>query len=89
MSTLGRRLTALEEIAEELRLRLRLRELAEERGISLETLMHHYEQCRARTAALRAQGLTDAQIEEEIARGMGLGVDELRAERDELLARFT
>jgi hypothetical protein len=87
MTNLGKRLTALEEIAEEMRLRP-VRELAEERGIPFARLMEAYEECRARTAELRAQGLTDEQITEATARRMGLSVDELRAKRDALLKRY-
>jgi hypothetical protein len=87
VSSLGKRLDALEEIAEQVRLRP-FRELAEERGIPLETLMHHYEECRARTAELRARGRTEEQILEATARRIGCTPDELRAKRDELLERF-
>ncbi len=86
-ANLNRRLDALEEIAEAMRLRP-FRELVKERGVPFERLMELYEEGRARAAALRARGLTDEQIEEAIAREMGLGVDELRARRDELRSRF-
>ena len=87
MSRLAKRLDALEAIAEQVRLRP-FRELAEERGIPLETLMRHYHQCRTRTAELRAQGRTDEQIIMATAERIGCTVDELKAKHDELRARF-
>ena len=91
MSNLSRRLTALEEIAEQARLRevdRVIREAAADRGVDPGRVMELYRECKARSAALRARGLTEAQIEAEIAAGLGLGVDELRARRDELLKRY-
>ena len=92
MSTgLTRRLTALEVFAEQCRRRefeRVIHELARERGVDPERLMELYRECRTRTATLRARGLTQDQIEEEIARGVGLGVDELRAKHDAILDRF-
>ena len=87
MSNLGKRLDALEQIAEEVRLRP-FRELAEERGVPFEALMRHYRECRARTAELRARGFTEGQILEAIAERVGCTPDELRAKRDALMARF-
>jgi hypothetical protein len=91
MSGLGKRLDALEQLAEDVRRREQervLRELAAERGVDFDRLMECYAACRERTATLRAQGLTEEQIEEDIAASRGLSVDELRAKRDELLERF-
>lgn len=92
MSTnLTRRLTALEQIAEDVRRReddQKLLELATERGIDVDRLREADERCRARTARLRAQGLTDGQITEAIARGMGIGPDELKARRAAIMERF-
>ena len=84
---LARRVDALEEIAEQVRLRP-FRELAALRGIPFETLMHYYEECKAHTAELRARGLTEEQILEATAQRIAPTVDELRAERDKLLERF-
>ena len=87
MSGLGKRLDALEEIAEQMRLRP-FRELAEERGISPDRLMEIYREVRAHNATLRARGFTEAQIAEATARRIGCTVEQLLAKRDELLARF-
>ena len=87
MSTLGRRLDALEQIVEDRRMRP-FRELAEEGGVPIETLLRHYRECRARTAELRARGLTDEQILDVTAERIGYTPDALRAERDALMARF-
>jgi hypothetical protein len=87
MSGLGRRLDALEEIAEELRLRP-FGELAEERGLSLDDLMERYAECQARTARRRAEGWTDAQIMADAAERTGHTVEEFRAEVDRLLERY-
>jgi hypothetical protein len=87
VTTLGRRLEALEEIAEEMRLRP-FRELAAERGVPYERLMATYREVKARNAELRAQGLTEEQILEATARRIGCTVGELLAKRDELLERF-
>ena len=86
-ANLSRRLTALEEIADEVRLRP-FRELADERGVAFETLMQHYRECRARTAELQARGFTEEQILETTAQRIGCTPDALRAERDALMERF-
>jgi len=88
MSTLNRRLDALEEIAEAIRLRP-FREIAEERGIPLEELMAIFERAKAETAELRSKGLTEDQIIAMKAEQLGMNPAELRREADELLARFT
>jgi hypothetical protein len=80
--TLTRRLDALEAPMRP------FRELAEERGVPIETLLRHYRECRARTAELRARGLTDEHILEATAERIGCTPDALRAERDALMARF-
>jgi hypothetical protein len=87
VSSLGKRLDALEEIAEQVRLRP-FRELAEERGISLDHLMERYAECQARTAQRRAEGWTDEQIMADAAERTGHTVEEFRAEVDRLLGRY-
>ena len=88
MSTLNRRLDALEEIAEAIRLRP-FREIAEERGIPLDELMAIFERAKAETAHLRAQGLGDDDIIRLKAQQLGMDPAQLQREADELLARFT
>ena len=92
MSTnLTRRLDALEEIAERARRRELeeiVRVLARECGVDTERVLELDDQGRARTAELRAHGLTDEQIAEAIARDRGLTVAELRARSDALLERL-
>ena len=87
MANLSRRLAALEEIAEELRLRP-FRELAAEHGVPFETLMELFAQAKAETARLRAEGLSEDEIVERHAARVGMTPAELRREADELLARF-
>ena len=87
MSGLGKRLTALEELAEEARLRP-FRELAEERGVPYERLMATYHEGKAHNAELRARGLTEEQIVGATAQRIGRTVEELLAKRDELLERY-
>ena len=91
MSTLGRRLDALEELAEECRHREReqiIGELALERGIPSERLLTPYQEQRARTAELRALGWTDDRIIAATAERIGCTVDELRARAAALMERF-
>lgn len=85
-TTLEKRLDALERIAEELRMRP-FRELAAERNVPFESLMGHYRECQARTARLRAQGYTNAQITEAAAQRLGLSVQELESRASRLLAK--
>jgi len=87
MSALGKRLDTLEAIAEEMRLRP-FRELAEERGISLDDLMERYAECQAQTARRRAEGWTDEQLIADAAERTGHRVEEFRAEVDRLLERY-
>ena len=87
MSTLNRRLDALEEIAEQMRLRP-YRELAEEHGVPFEELMAIFEQAKIETAELRSKGLTEDQIIAMKAERLDMDPAELRREADELLARF-
>ena len=87
MSELGRRLDALEEIAEEMRFRP-YRELAEERGISLDVLTGLFEKAKAETAQLRARGMSDDAIIRLKAERLRVDPAELRREADDLLARF-
>jgi len=84
---LGRRLDALEEIAEQMRLRP-YRELAEEHGVPFEELMAIFEQAKIETAELRSKGLTEDQIIAMKAERLDMDPAELRREADELLARL-
>ncbi len=65
------------------------RELAEEHGVSFGELMAIFEQAKAETARLRAEGLTEEQIIERKAADPGVSPEELRREADELLERST
>jgi hypothetical protein len=87
VTELGKRLDALEELAEEMRMRP-FRELAAERGVPYERLMAAYHEVRARNAELRAQGVTEERILEATARRIGCTPDALRAKRDALMARI-
>jgi hypothetical protein len=87
MSTLGKRLTALEEIAERMRLQP-IRELAAERGLDPARLNDLYEECRHRTERLRSQGLTEGQILALTAQRLGCTVEELQTRVDALRVRF-
>lgn len=91
MSTPRRRLEALEQLAEDIRLREQeevIRTLAGERGIPFEQLWERFRECQARTTEMRRRGLADAQIEEAAAQRIGCPVETLRARRDELIERF-
>jgi hypothetical protein len=87
MSGLGKRLTALEQIAEEMRLRP-FRELAEEHGIPFDRLMELWDEARAETARLRAEGLSDREIVALKATKSGADPDEMWREGEELAARL-
>jgi sulfopyruvate decarboxylase TPP-binding subunit len=84
---LGKRIDALEQIAEEVRLRP-LRILAEERGIPFEALMANIEQARAANDRLRAAGKSEREILEATAARVGVAPDELRRRADALRERF-
>jgi len=86
-ANLNRRLDALEEIAEEMRLRP-FRELAEEHGVPLETLMELWDAARTETARLRAAGVSGDEIIRRQAEQLGMDPAELRREADELCARL-
>ncbi len=88
MSGLGRRLDALEQIAERARQR-RWEELANERGITLDILMEVYAEAQAETARLRAEGLSDDEIFALKADRLRLPVEELRWRADELVRRLS
>jgi protein-disulfide isomerase-like protein with CxxC motif len=91
MTLLGRRLAALEQLAEETRRRVIrevARELATERGLDLEHVMARFDQARAERNRLRVEGLADRHIFERTAAGMGITPDELQRRVDDLLARF-
>ena len=83
MSGLGRRMDALEAIAEEVRLRP-YRLIAQERGILFEDLMERVARIRARRHQLQAQGLTDRQIVAAKAADLGITPDELLRRADTL-----
>jgi hypothetical protein len=87
MTGANRRLSALEEIVEAMRLRP-YHELAAEHGIPLDTLMEIFARAKAETAALRARGLSEDEIIRLKAERLGMDPAELRREADELLARF-
>ena len=83
MGRLDRRVGALEQIAEEVRMRP-YRLIAQERGIPFEDLMERVERIRARRHQMQAQGLTDRQIIEAKAADMGVTPDELLRRADTL-----
>ncbi len=87
MSTLDRRLTALEAIAEEVRLRP-YRELAAEHGIPLDVFIQMVEDSKAERARLNAEGVTDREIFERSAAECGMDPDELLRAAEELAARL-
>ncbi len=82
-----RRLDALEQVAERARQR-GLEELANERGISLDTLMARYAEARAERDRLRAEGWSEDAIVALKADRLGLSVEELRRRADELAGRL-
>ena len=88
MAALGRRVAALEQIAEEARLRP-LRILAAEQGIPFEDLLRSLERIRTEHERLRAAGLTERQILEARAAALGIDPDELQRRADALVARFS
>ena len=88
MSTLHRRLDSLEAIAEEARLRP-YRILAEKYRIPLDALMRNVERVQAKRDRLRAEGLTDDEIDEQTAADLGITRDELRRRAAEIAARLS
>ena len=91
MTGLGKRLDALDRIAEQCRIREReriIRELATERGIPFERLLALYEEQRAHTAELLALGWTEEQIITATAERIGCPVETLRATCAELVVRY-
>jgi hypothetical protein len=84
---LERRLSALEEIAEDMRLRP-VRLLAAERGLDAEKVITLYRERQAESAALRARGWSQAQITAATAKRLGLTPAELRAQCDQLRERY-
>ncbi len=87
MNGLERRLAALEELAEGVRLRP-YRELAAEAGEPLERFLQRVEQCRAERDRLRARGMTEQEIFEATATRMGITAQELRRRCEQLIERF-
>jgi hypothetical protein len=90
MSGLGKRLSALEQIAEDMRARnvqeLAAR-LAAERGVPLDMVMQHYHANKAASGRLRAAGHSEAQIVAAAAERIGCTVAELRRGVADLIAR--
>jgi hypothetical protein len=94
MSTLGRRLDALEQMAERVR-RREMRELIvslpdahDLTPAELEAATVKVLRLLDEAAELRRQGLADAQIEEATAQRIGCPVETLRARHDDLIERF-
>ena len=83
MGQLARRVDALEQIAEEVRLRP-YRLIAQERGIPFEDLMERVARIRARRHQMQARVLTDRQIIEVKAGDLGITPDELLRRADTL-----
>jgi hypothetical protein len=87
MGGVDKRLTVLEQLAEQVRLRP-YRILAEERGIPFDTLMVRVEQIRAKNARLRAEGKSEREIVELTAADIGVSPDALQRKAEELMERF-
>lgn len=87
MTPFGRRLTALETVAEEVRARP-FRELAFELGIPVADVMASYAEAAAEIASLRARGYSEREVIEALAAEICCTVDELRAETAQLARRF-
>ena len=83
MGQLDLRVGALEQIAEEVRMRP-YRLIAQERGIPFEELMERVAHIRAKRHQMQAQGLTDRQIIEAKAADLGVTPDELLRRADAL-----
>ena len=83
MGQLARRVDALEQIAEEVRLRP-YRLIAQERGLPFEDLLERVERIRGERDQMQAQGLTEREIVEAKAARMGVSPDELLRRTDAL-----
>ena len=83
MGQLDRRVDALEQIAEEVRLRP-YRLIAQERGLPFEDLLERVERIRGERDQMQAQGLTEREIVEAKAARMGVSPDELLRRTDAL-----
>ena len=88
MSGLGRRVTALEAIAEEVRYRPH-RIIAQERGLDPEQLIADCKQLEVLRGQLRAEGKTEREIIEATAARMRINPDELRRRAEALVERFS
>ena len=88
MSGLGRRMDALEAIAEEVRYRPH-RRIAQERGLDPEQLIADCKQLEALRDQLRAEGKTEREIIEVAAARMGVDPDELRRRAEALVERLS
>jgi hypothetical protein len=86
-SGLDKRLSALEQIAEEVRLRP-IRALAVRRGLSPDRVLELYEQVRSERRRLQAAGMTEREILEASAARMGITPDELRRRSAALVAEL-
>ena len=89
MTILGRRVGRLEQAAREITMRSFVVELAEERGIAADRLLAEWQVCRARTADLRARGMTVDQIMAATAARLGIDTAELRVRCEALAERFS
>ena len=87
MGQLGRRVDALEAIAEEARYRP-LRILAAERGLDPDRVIAIHKELEAQREQLRAGGMTEREIFESKAGSMGLSPEELERRTDALRARL-
>ncbi len=88
MSNVGRRLNALEQIAEEVRYRPH-RRLAAETGADPDSLIAGAKRFEALRDRLLAEGKSEGEVVEAIAAEVGMDPDELRRRAEVLLERFT
>ena len=86
MRVLGGRLDALEQLAERER-RRRWQAVADEEGISLDTLAALYAEAQAEVERLRSEGLSDDAITTLSANRSGIPIEELRRRADALAGR--
>ena len=84
---LERRVGVLEAAAEEARLRP-MRVLAQERGLDFGLVREIYEECRARSARLRAAGKSEREVVEAAAGRLGIDPDTLLRRAQEIAERF-
>ena len=87
MNTLKRRLSALEKVAEEARMRP-YRQFAAAHGVSVEQLMADVEDERSLVNRLQSEGLAPDAIMERCAEAWGMSLGELQAGCDEIGRRY-